>query len=113
MAVFAALTENGCVWRYANVYIKAVDGSGNVIPKEAYDGATGLHLGVTPATVHLKKKAGSSKPTLSVLIRNGGDGCPTNWVVVKVANWANSPAEAADATKVNEILVLTNDVPCK
>jgi len=100
----------GCAYHYANVYVNTVMKSSHTsVSMEAYSGRDGLHLGSTPLTVPIKKRAHRKHPPLSVLVRGGGDGCPTYWQIVNVANWGSSPQEAADASKKNEILFLVND----
>jgi len=106
---------SGCAYRYANVYVNTVMKSSHTsVSMEVYSGRDGLHFGSTPLTVPLKKRAHKKYHPLSVLVRAGGDGCPTYWQIINVANWGSSPQEAADATKKNEILFLIadQDVEC-
>ncbi len=108
--LLSCITQAGCGYRYANVYVNAVLKSSHTsVSMDAYSGRDGLHLGGTPTTIPIKKRARKRYPPLSILVRGGVDGCPTYWQIVNVTNWGKSPQEAADASKKNEVLFIIAD----
>jgi len=108
--VLMIVSQVGCAYRYANVYVKTVGKSSQTaVAMEMYNGVSGLHLGQTGDTLYLKRRARTTYPPLSLIVRGGIDGCPTYWKIVKVENWAASPKEAGDATKKNDVLFIVND----
>jgi len=110
-----ALFTNGCGYRYANVYVRAVRKSTHsAVSMDMYSGTSGLHLGYTGDVLYLKKRAVSKDPPISLLIRGGADGCPTYWQIVKVEHWAKTRKEAGDATNKNDVqfIVKDADVDC-
>jgi hypothetical protein len=94
----------------ANVYVNTVRKSSHTsVSIDIYSGGDGPHLGETPVTIPIKRRARKRYPPLSVVVRAGVDGCPTYWQIVSVANWGTSPQEAADASKKNEVLFIVDD----
>ena len=110
LLIATCIMQAGCAYRYANVYVNTVRKSSHTsVSMDAYAGGDGLHLGETPITIPLKRRARKRYPPLSVVVRAGVDGCPTYWQIVSVANWGTSPQEAADASKKNEVLFIVDD----
>jgi hypothetical protein len=86
------------------VYIKAQRIDNSIVVMDVYDGKDGLHLGETPFTLYLKRRARTHFAPLSLIARPSKDDCPTHWQIVEVSNWGETPEEAADARKKNEVL---------
>ena len=103
----------GCVYRHANVYVKAVRPDNSTVEMDVYDGRSGMHLGQTTFTLYLKRRVGAHTPPLSLIARPTTDTCPSYWQIVNVENWGKTPAEAADATKKNEVIFkVRGDLTC-
>jgi hypothetical protein len=116
LLVVTCSATTACVHRFASVYVNAVlKSTHSSVSLDLYNGQSGSHLGETPTTILLKRSVGTKKPTLSLLVRGGINGCPTYWQIVAVQNWGKSPEEAQTSYKKNEVLFIVDDenVTCR